>query len=91
MQYNSILFNYFTYFLFYFQVLTYVAEITEPCLRGMLGSTAPTTVIVGTVSQLILGNFYHWRSVVLFNMIFPIIAFAALSSVPESPHWLISK
>lgn len=57
----------------------------------MLGSTAPTTVIIGTVSQLILGNFYHWRTVVLFNMAFPIIAFIALCFVPESPHWLISK
>ncbi|XKL67981.1 hypothetical protein PGB90_003472 [Kerria lacca] len=72
-------------------VLTYVAEITEPYLRGMLGSTAPTTVIIGTVSQLILGNFYHWRSVVFFNMFFPILAFFALSFVPESPHWLINK
>ncbi|XP_065199701.1 facilitated trehalose transporter Tret1-like isoform X2 [Planococcus citri] len=72
-------------------VLTYLAEITQPSLRGMLGATAPTTVIIGTVSQLILGKFYHWRSVVLFNMFFPIIAFIALSFVPESPHWLIAK
>ncbi|KAK7579812.1 hypothetical protein V9T40_000441 [Parthenolecanium corni] len=72
-------------------VLTYVAEITEPQLRGMLGSTAPTTVIIGTVSQLILGNFYHWRTVVFFNMFFPIIAFTALCFIPESPHWLIAN
>jgi len=72
-------------------VLTYVAEITEPYLRGMLSATAPTTVIVGTVSQLVLGTFYHWRTVVLINMCFPIMALIALYFVPESPHWLISE
>lgn len=72
-------------------VITYVAEITEPYLRGMLGSTSSTTVIIGSVSQLILGNFFHWRTVVCINMFFPITAFIALSFVPESPYWLIGK
>ncbi|XP_018908021.1 facilitated trehalose transporter Tret1 isoform X2 [Bemisia tabaci] len=72
-------------------VLTYVAEITEPHLRGMLSATASMTTILGTVSQLLLGNFFTWRTVALIDLFFPVAAIVALCFVPESPHWLISK
>ncbi|KAL1450029.1 hypothetical protein WDU94_002491 [Cyamophila willieti] len=72
-------------------VLTYVAEITEPHLRGMLSATASMTTIFGTVSQLFLGSFVHWRTAAILNLMFPIMALIVLYFIPESPHWLISK
>jgi len=72
-------------------VLTYVAEITEPHIRGVLAALSSTTVILGSISQFILGNFFHWRKIVLFNTIVPVVAFISLLFIPESPHWLISK
>ncbi|XP_008481538.1 facilitated trehalose transporter Tret1-like [Diaphorina citri] len=72
-------------------VLTYVAEITQPHLRGMLSATASMTTIFGTVSQLFLGSFLHWRSAAILNLLFPILALCALYFIPESPHWLISQ
>uniref|UniRef100_A0A8D9B8Y3 Facilitated trehalose transporter Tret1 n=1 Tax=Cacopsylla melanoneura TaxID=428564 RepID=A0A8D9B8Y3_9HEMI len=72
-------------------VLTYVAEITEPHLRGMLSATASMATIFGTVSQLFLGSFVHWRTAAILNLMFPIMALIVLYFIPESPHWLISK
>lgn len=72
-------------------MLTYVAEITEPHLRGVLGALSSTTVILGSISQFILGDFLHWRKVVLYNTVVPVIALISLLLIPESPHWLISE
>ncbi|XP_050428169.1 facilitated trehalose transporter Tret1-like [Adelges cooleyi] len=72
-------------------VLTYVAEITQPHLRGVLSASASTTVILGTMSQFVMGNFLHWRKVALINTFIPICALISLLFIPESPHWLISK
>lgn len=73
------------------QVLTYVAEITEPHLRGVLAALSSTTIILGVMSQFILGNFIHWRKVALINTVVPVGALIALLLIPESPHWLIGK
>lgn len=72
-------------------VLTYVAEITEPHLRGMLSATSSMTIIFGVFCQFLLGTFLDWRSVALVNLVFPILAALLLFIVPESPHWLIQK
>lgn len=76
---------------YFFQVLTYVAEITQPHLRGMLSSTSTMSVILGVLIQFLLGSFLHWRTVALANCCIPIISFILLFFVPESPHWLIMK
>lgn len=72
-------------------VLTYVAEITQPHLRGMLSAVASMAVLSGQVSQLLLGSFLHWRTVALINTVFPVLSAVILYFIPESPHWLISK
>lgn len=76
-------------FLVLFQVLTYVAEIAQPHLRGMLSATASMSVILGVFLQFVFGIFMTWRTVALVNIVFPILAICALCCVPESPHWLI--
>ncbi|XP_044268553.1 facilitated trehalose transporter Tret1 isoform X3 [Tribolium madens] len=71
--------------------LTYVAEITQPSLRGILASTSTVSVISGILAQFLLGTFLAWRTVALVSCIVPFFSFTLLFFVPESPHWLISK
>ncbi|XP_012288637.1 facilitated trehalose transporter Tret1 isoform X2 [Orussus abietinus] len=72
-------------------VLTYVAEVTQPHLRGMLSATSTMSVILGVFSQLLAGSLTTWRTVALINIAFPVACFVALCMVPESPHWLAAK
>lgn len=72
-------------------VLTYVAEISQPHLRGMLSSTASMGVLVGMVIQFLFGTLMKWRTVALVSMAFPILSILLLFIVPESPNWLIMK
>ncbi|XP_052752499.1 facilitated trehalose transporter Tret1-like isoform X2 [Galleria mellonella] len=72
-------------------VLTYVAEITQPHLRGALTATSSLCIILGVFTQFLFGLFLYWRTVALVNIIFTILAVVALFFVPESPHWLVSK
>lgn len=72
-------------------VLTYVAEVTQPHLRGMLSATSTMAVIFGVFTQMLTGSLVGWRTVVLVNLAYPILCFLSLSMVPESPTWLASK
>ncbi|KAG5878639.1 hypothetical protein JTB14_008679 [Gonioctena quinquepunctata] len=72
-------------------VLTYVAEITQPHLRGILSTTSTMTVVLGILSQFILGTFFRWRTVTLVNCAVPMISFTSLMFIPETPTWLITK
>lgn len=72
-------------------VLTYVAEITQPHLRGALTATSSLSIIFGVFTQFLLGSLLYWRTVALVNITFTILAVIALCFVPESPHWLVSR
>ncbi|XP_011696202.1 PREDICTED: facilitated trehalose transporter Tret1 [Wasmannia auropunctata] len=72
-------------------VITYVAEVTQPYLRGMLSATSSMAVILGVFTQMLSGSLVHWRTVALINLIYPVLCFLALCLVPESPHWLAVK
>lgn len=72
-------------------VLTYVAEVTQPHLRGILSSTSSMSVIGGAMIQFILATFLNWRTVALVSAFVPIIPFCLLFLVPETPLWLLSK
>ncbi|XP_022832868.1 facilitated trehalose transporter Tret1-like isoform X1 [Spodoptera litura] len=72
-------------------VLTYVAEITQPHLRGALTATSSLCIILGVFTQFLFGIFMYWRTVALVNIAFTVTAIIALCFVPESPHWLVSK
>ncbi|CAK1588770.1 unnamed protein product [Parnassius mnemosyne] len=72
-------------------VLTYVAEITQPYLRGSLSATSSMCIIIGVFTQFLFGLLMYWRTVALVNITFTILAVVALFFVPESPHWLVSR
>lgn len=72
-------------------VLTYVAEISTPKLRGILAATGSFCIILGIFSQFLMGLFIDWRTITLLSTLAPILAILLLFFVPESPHWLILK
>ncbi|KAJ9594189.1 hypothetical protein L9F63_014349, partial [Diploptera punctata] len=72
-------------------VLTYVAEITQPHLRGMLSATSSMCVILGVFIQFLMGTLMNWRTVAALNVTFPVVAIIGLCFVPESPYWLVGK
>lgn len=72
-------------------VLTYVAEVTQPHLRGILSATASLSVMLGVFTQMLSGSLAHWRTVALINMAYPILCFFSLCLVPESPYWLAGE
>lgn len=73
------------------QVLTYVAEVTEPKYRGMLTATGTTCVVIGILVQFVLGSFLKWRTIALICSVLPVLTIFALFFVPESPYWLLTK
>lgn len=72
-------------------VMTYVAEVTQPYLRGMLSATSTMAVILGIFTQMLSGSLTDWKTVAMINLAYPILCFLALCLVPESPHWLAGK
>nr|XP_034185545.1 facilitated trehalose transporter Tret1 [Osmia lignaria] len=72
-------------------VMTYVAEVTQPHLRGMLSATSSMSIILGIFTQMLGGKLGNWRTVSLVNLAYPLICFVALCLVPESPYWLAAK
>lgn len=71
--------------------MTYVAEVTQPAIRGSLSGTGTLCIIIGVTFQFLFGTLMHWRMVALYSSIVPIISFVLLFFIPESPYWLISK
>ena len=69
-------------------VLTYVAEITQPHLRGLLSATSTVAVILGVFTQMLTGSLVNWRTVALINITYPVLCCLSLYMVPESPVWL---
>ena len=72
-------------------VLTYVAEISTPNLRGILSATGSFCIILGIFSQFLMGIYFDWKTITLISTSVPIVAIICLFFVPESPYWLIMK
>jgi len=63
---------------------SYVGEISEPRLRGSLGSLGSTAMRIGTLLMYILGLFFDWRTVALFSTFCPIICICFIIFVRNS-------
>lgn len=72
-------------------VLTYIAEIAEPHLRGAMSASTTAVLILGLFIDFSLGSFLDWRTVALVNIVAPVLAVVSLCFVPESPHWLMGQ
>ncbi|XP_054266805.1 facilitated trehalose transporter Tret1-like isoform X2 [Macrosteles quadrilineatus] len=72
-------------------VLSYIGEISEPRLRGVLSSLGGIFFNFGLVVSAFIGASTDWRTMMLWSALSPILAFLALSLVPDSPAWLVTK
>lgn len=72
-------------------ILSYVGEITEPRLRGIMASLASAAGMLGMFLIYLLGYFYEWRTVALLSTLCPITCICLVMLIPESPIWLISN
>lgn len=48
-------------------VMTYVAEVTQPHLRGMLSATSTMAIILGIFTQMLGGKLANWRTVSMID------------------------
>lgn len=67
----------------------YIAEISEPHLRGMLIGSPYFAYSLGILFVFLLGWSFSWRIVAWLSIILPFISWLALLLAKESPVWLV--
>lgn len=72
-------------------VLTYVGEIAEPSIRGLLTSCASLSVSLGVFVTYFLGSVVYWRTAALICLSVPVATAIGILFVPETPLWLLSQ
>lgn len=61
--------------------LSYIGEIAEPRIRGMLTSFANINVCIGMMIEFFLGSIFDWRTAVAISAFFPALAIVLISCV----------
>lgn len=69
----------------------YISEIAETSIRGTLGTMFQLLLTVGILFVYVVGAFVSWRSLSLLCLIVPILLFAGLWILPETPVYLLKK
>uniref|UniRef100_A0A182NQQ7 Major facilitator superfamily (MFS) profile domain-containing protein n=1 Tax=Anopheles dirus TaxID=7168 RepID=A0A182NQQ7_9DIPT len=72
-------------------IVTYVGEICQPSIRGILTSCAGVAVMLGFFMVYLLGTVTTWRTTAAICASIPIATMIAICFVPETPMWLLSK
>lgn len=72
-------------------VMTYVGEIAEPAIRGLLTSCASLSVTLGVFVAYFLGLVVYWRTAAIKCLSVPVATAIAIVFVPETPSWLLSQ
>ncbi|KAL7033165.1 hypothetical protein ACKWTF_007494 [Chironomus riparius] len=72
-------------------IITYVGEICQPSIRGVLTSCAGVAVMIGISLVYLLGSITTWRLTALICSTVPICTAIAICFVPETPFWLLAK
>ncbi|XP_052868649.1 facilitated trehalose transporter Tret1-like [Anopheles cruzii] len=72
-------------------IVTYVGEICQPSIRGILTSCAGVAVMLGFFTVYLLGTVTTWRTTAAICASIPIATMVAICFVPETPMWLLSK
>ncbi|XP_037954500.1 facilitated trehalose transporter Tret1-2 homolog [Teleopsis dalmanni] len=67
----------------------YIAETTEPNLRGLLIGAPFVAYSLGICVVYTLGSSFNWRTVAWCGNILPILASLAIFCIPETPNWLL--
>ncbi|GLV45357.1 uncharacterized protein CBL_05457 [Carabus blaptoides fortunei] len=69
----------------------YVAEVTEPSLRGVLGSSLGMSIVLGTLIFSSYGPFLSIQNSSLVALVVPALLITCFGWMPESPYYLIMK
>ncbi|XP_046736194.1 facilitated trehalose transporter Tret1-2 homolog [Diprion similis] len=69
----------------------FIAETSEPRLRGILLSGISLAIAVGILISHIFGTWLHWRLSAILCGIFPLFSSLLCLVAPESPTWLVKK
>lgn len=69
----------------------FIAETTEPKLRGFFLAAVSLAIALGIFVGHLIGTFMTWQWTATISCLFPILSVVLLALVPESPTWLISK
>lgn len=64
---------------------------SQPSIRGILTSCAGVAATLGFFIVYLLGSVLDWRTVALCCLSVPLTTIVAISFVPETPLWLLSK
>ncbi|OXU20339.1 hypothetical protein TSAR_014831 [Trichomalopsis sarcophagae] len=71
--------------------LTFVAEISQTNLRSIFMTSCAVSYFFGQFFPILLKQFLYWRTIVLINLVFPVIGLLMCFFIPNSPYWLASK
>uniref|UniRef100_U5EU35 Putative transmembrane transport n=1 Tax=Corethrella appendiculata TaxID=1370023 RepID=U5EU35_9DIPT len=72
-------------------IVTYVGEICQPSIRGILTSCAGVAVQLGFTLVYFIGTVATWRTTAAICASVPLITMIAICFVPETPLWLLSR
>lgn len=72
-------------------VVTYVGEISQPTIRGILTSCAGVMATLGYFLGYLLGTVFYWRTLALVCLSVPLITMIAIFFIPETPFWLLAR
>lgn len=65
-------------------IITYISEVSEASVRGILASTAGVSSTLGLLIVLFVGNLTDWRSVAFICLTVPIITTIAVFFVRKT-------
>nr|CAD7412758.1 unnamed protein product [Timema cristinae] len=72
-------------------IVTYVAEISQPEIRGVLTSYAEICIQIGFFVEFLFGSVTDWKMAAAISAGVPLVTILAITLVPESPIWLVSQ
>lgn len=69
----------------------YIAEISPPSIRGLLGSCHQLAICIGILFTYGFGAFLPWTWLTISCEAFIIVMTLAMVFIPESPRWLLAN
>ncbi|KAL7727868.1 hypothetical protein ACLKA6_019435 [Drosophila palustris] len=69
----------------------YISEIAETSIRGTLGTLFQLLLTVGILFVYIMGSLVSWTTLSMMCLVVPIVLFAGMLMLPETPVYLLKK
>lgn len=69
----------------------YLAEISEPRIRGALSTFVQMMTNMGVLAEYIIGPRVSYNMLAYISGALPVIFIILMAAMPESPYWLVMK